>query len=644
MKPCPKWMRRYGNQEETIMSKETLNKNLGENQTQNQTLGAHLETAALEQNAGSADGYLNLEARLLSSEDFSSLLPSLSFAAAAAFSRDGNDLVLTLDGETVVVKNYFATPNPPVLTTADGAVLTPEMIASFLQPGLEQDSYASSLLNKLLGGDKPLDSDAVAVVENLKGTVLAIRKGEAVTLQEGDQLFQGDQISTAPDSSANMIFADGTRFNIGGEARIALDQFSFESSTSQGLQVLSILSGAFSYVSGLVAKNDPANVHLRTPVGEIGIRGTKIVGEVDAENAAASITLLEGRILYRTPQGEEHEISQGFETLNIKNGGESVKESTISAERAARSYDVFEDAGEVSNFLQQQPATQQDTGSGATQSNAVVGEPETPLPDISYSQAQAERNAQEYLQTQTELITLVESNARNSLERISVDEELIEQIVSIELQRAEVLRETLGKDQTDDKSLIASNTDISGDTNTGTSNGDTGSGSGETRGGDDNFNINLATLDGKVFVGFGTGGGATYDTLNFRLEDNIDSLVLTFAKGLYVAGNANSDSTFTFQEGSSDFQELSWRFGDQVAGSLSGSPYDSPPDGSDDLMITATFDSDGDGIDEVFRIVFDEYFPTRQDHVLPTYSISLNGEDATKLENYNPQIEELLPS
>ncbi len=628
------------------MSKETLNKNLGENQTQNQTLGAHLETAALEQNAGSADGYLNLEARLLSSEDFSSLLPSLSFAAAAAFSRDGNDLVLTLDGETVVVKNYFATPNPPVLTTADGAVLTPEMIASFLQPGLEQDSYASSLLNKLLGGDKPLDSDAVAVVENLKGTVLAIRKGEAVTLQEGDQLFQGDQISTAPDSSANMIFADGTRFNIGGEARIALDQFSFESSTSQGLQVLSILSGAFSYVSGLVAKNDPANVHLRTPVGEIGIRGTKIVGEVDAENAAASITLLEGRILYRTPQGEEHEISQGFETLNIKNGGESVKESTISAERAARSYDVFEDAGEVSNFLQQQPATQQDTGSGATQSNAVVGEPETPLPDISYSQAQAERNAQEYLQTQTELITLVESNARNSLERISVDEELIEQIVSIELQRAEVLRETLGKDQTDDKSLIASNTDISGDTNTdtGTSNGDTGSGSGETRGGDDNFNINLATLDGKVFVGFGTGGGATYDTLNFRLEDNIDDLVLTFAKGLYVAGNANSDSTFTFQEGNSDIRELSWGFDDQVAGSLSDSPYDSPPNDLDDLMITATFDSDGDGIDEVFRIVFDEYFPTRQDHVLPTYSISLNGEDATKLENYNPQIEGLLPS
>ena len=324
----------------------------------------------------------NLEARLLSSEHLSSSLPSLSFAAKATYSRDGNDLVMTLDGESVVVKNYFATPNPPTLTTMDGAVLTPQMVASFLQPGAEQDFFASSFLNNLLGGNKSLDSNAIAVIENLEGSVLVIRNGKAIALQDGDQLFQGDEISTSSDSSASMVFADGTQFKIGGEARISLDQFSYESSTSQGLQVLSILSGAFSYISGLVAKDDPSNVLLRTPIGEIGIRGTKIVGEVDAENAAARITLIEGRVIYTTPQGEEYEINQGFDTLNIKNGGAKVKETTISPEKAARSYDIFENVGEVSEFMQQAPAIQLDQGAGASQEGAST---DTPLPEISYS-------------------------------------------------------------------------------------------------------------------------------------------------------------------------------------------------------------------------------------------------------------------
>ena len=625
------------------MSKETFNGNPAEDPGD---YSFDIEALSLDSSTLDSDRSNDLEARLLSSDNFSSSLPSLSFAASATYSRDGFDLVLTLEGESVVVKNYFATPTPPTLTTTDGAVLTPEMVASFLQHGFEQNFYASSLLKNLLGGNKPLDNDAVAVVENLEGDVLAIRKGEAITLQNGDQLFQGDEIATATDSSAGMVFADGTRFKIGGEARISLDQFSFETSTSQGLQVLSILSGAFSYVSGLVAKNDPANVQLRTPIGEIGIRGTKIVGVVDAENAEASITLLEGRILYRTPQGEEHEITQGFETLTIKDGGNKVKETIISAERVARSYDVFEDVGEVSNFLQQQPATlQNQDGAGAsTGTDADIA-----LPDIPLSQAQEELKA------------LVVRSVKDSLEgsSSSIDDELIEQVTSIELQRAEVLQETLGKDQTDDESLIANNIGIGGNSNTGktgtgdnsntgttgtggnSNTGTTGTGSEPpTRGGDDNFHIDLATLDGKIWVDFGTGGGATYDTLNFQLANNIDTLVLTFAKGLYTAGSANTDSTFIFPDTNSNIQELSWGVESQVAGSLSDSPYDAPPANSDDLMITATFDSDGDGNDEVFRIVFDEYFPTN--NPLPTYSISINGGTAKDLATYDSDIVALI--
>ena len=577
------------------MSKETLDDNFGDNLA----IYDDLQT----------DSSFDLEARLLSSDGISSSLPSLSFAAKATFSRDGNDLVLTLEGESVVVSNYFATPNPPSLTTMDGAVLTPQMIASFLQNGDAQDFYASSLLKSLLGGNKPLDNNAVAVVENLEGSVLVIRNGKAIALQDGAQLYQGDEIATAADSSARMIFADGTQFKIGGEARISLDQFSYESSTSQGLQVLSILSGAFSYISGLVAKGDPANVQLRTPIGEIGIRGTKIVGEVDAENAEASITLLEGRILYTTPQGEEHEISQGFDTLTIKNGGDKVKESTISAEKAARSYDVFENAGEVTNFLQQEPTTQQDQGVGAGA--------DAPLPDISYSQAQAD------------LIALIVSNPENALEGSAE----LDQIISLELQRAERLRESFGKDQTDDKSLIANNVFI------GANNDEEVEG---TRGGDNNFGIQLADLNNKVWSIY-VGGGVTGigDVLNFQLADNAKSIDIGFYRGLFGQPGSNTDPSFTYIDADEKIQVFDWTIDDQVAGSINDRTilFDSPPSGRNDLMIEVIFDSNGDLTkDGIFRIVIDDYFDSIKP---PTYSIAINGGELDPLATYNQEIIDL---
>ncbi len=575
------------------MSKETLNDNLGDN------------LAIYDDLQTQTNDSFDLEARLLSSDGISSSLPSMSFAAKATYSRDGNDLVLTLEGESVVVKNYFASPNPPALTTMDGAVLTPQMIASFLQNGDTQDFYAASLLKSLLGDNKSLDNSAIAVVENLEGSVLVIRNGEAKALQDGDQLYQGDEISTASASSASMIFADGTQFKIGGEARISLDQFSYESSTSQGLQVLSILSGAFSYVSGLVAKGDPANVQLRTPIGEIGIRGTKIVGEVDAERAEASITLLEGRILYTTPQGEEHEISQGFDTLTIKNGGDKVKESTISAEKAARSYDVFENAGEVTNFLQQEPTTQQDQGADAS-----VGT-DAPLPDISYSQAQAD------------LIALIVSDAEKSLEGSAE----LDQIISLGLQRAEKLLEKFGIDQTDDKSLLANNIFVGANYNEA-----------EARG-DSNYFIDLAPLNNKVWATFTGQTIAAGNTINLKLqEDLVSTISIKYYRGGYEApgSQAGSKSAFYYDhDGNSGtpIQKFEWSQTDQVAGSIAESIYDSPPPGAgtDDLMMEIYFNSN-----EVFRIVFDKFYPITYDkgnssHVqqLPSYTIFINGDDTT---------------
>ncbi len=574
------------------MSKETLDENLA--------IYDDLQT----------DTSFDLEARLLSSEGLSSSLPSISFASKATYNRDGDDLVLTLEGESVVVKNYFTTPNPPALTTMDGAVLTPAMVASFLQNGDAPNFYAHSWFKDFPNiPHTSLKTETIAIIQDLEGSVLVLRNGVAVTLQNGGQLLPGDEIFTSIDSSASMIFADRTLFKIGSEARIALDEFAFESSTSTGLQVLSILSGAFSYIGGLVAKNDPDDVQLRTPFGVIGIRGTKIVGKVDAENATARITLLEGHVLYTTPQGEEHEINQGFETLIIENGGDKVRETILSAERVARSYDVFENTDKVTEFLQRQPLTQQDDA-------------DEPLPAISYSQAQAELRA------------LIVSDPNNALEGGS-SADRIEQILkesTVNLKEGTLERKESSPENEADAAIEYMPDEYT-----------------ESRYPGGTFDIPLTTFLSAFSNPFGTRENVLLDLTNYFRAKEVAPLYavfnfqiqgspgeffdVQFFKGEFLPDPDQEHSSFVFGEANGDPEDvISWRKTDGAViteqEAYSGAPL--PP--LDDLMIRIFYRLRSDSAVEGYYIFIGDYFKDLDN--LPAYSISIRNGEPTPLEDY----------
>ena len=372
----------------------------------------------------SIDMDIGLETRILNLENISAQLPPLAFVAKAEYSRNGQDLVMKVMGEggeqSIVIKNYFATPNPQVLKTIDGAVISPQMVNAFLQNNGNEQFYAQGVFDKLLAqSGKAHAENVIAIIQSAEGNAIVIRNGKAIVLQENDALLEGDVISTAEGGKLEIVFADGTNFQIGGEARIALDQFSFDSSTSTGLQVLSILSGAFSYVSGLVAKDNPNNVTLQTPIGEIGIRGTKVIGNINAEEATASITILEGRVIYQNPQGQQFELTEGFDTLRISNGGDKVRETTISPERAAKDYDIFDSVEEVNEFLlQQEQSSIEQTTSSATIGTAggidSVSQVEE-LPDISYTEALAIEGARQLAAAGLDDLSLVEATAESLL-------------------------------------------------------------------------------------------------------------------------------------------------------------------------------------------------------------------------------------
>lgn len=98
-------------------------------------------------------------------------------------------------------------------------------------------------------------------------------------LDSGSVIYAGDQIRTGKNTNLQMRFLDKTFFVLGPEASMNIDSYD-EAEEAETSFATSILKGAFRFVSGLLARNEPKKVKLRVSVGTIGIRGTDVAGEV----------------------------------------------------------------------------------------------------------------------------------------------------------------------------------------------------------------------------------------------------------------------------------------------------------------------------------------------------------------------------
>jgi len=119
-------------------------------------------------------------------------------------------------------------------------------------------------------------------------------------LDSGSVIYAGDQIRTGKKTNLQMRFLDKTFFALGSEASMNIDSYD-EAEEAETSFATSILKGAFRFVSGLLARNEPKKVKLRVSVGTIGIRSTDVAGEVferretddGVVEASAKVMLLE---------------------------------------------------------------------------------------------------------------------------------------------------------------------------------------------------------------------------------------------------------------------------------------------------------------------------------------------------------------
>jgi hypothetical protein len=136
-------------------------------------------------------------------------------------------------------------------------------------------------------------SDPIGEVVLLKGTVSAEGSdGSSRALERRDAVLGGDQIVTSKRSVAQIRLNDGTKFLVGAESRLSLDEFVYGKSQTEDRLLARVVTGTFRFVSGLVAKKRRASMSVRLgAVATVGVRGTTVGGEVVGDSAV--VILLE---------------------------------------------------------------------------------------------------------------------------------------------------------------------------------------------------------------------------------------------------------------------------------------------------------------------------------------------------------------
>ena len=86
------------------------------------------------------------------------------------------------------------------------------------------------------------------------------------------------------------MFSDGTAFNLASNARMVLNDFVYSAGGSNNSALISLVQGSISFVAGQVAKT--GDMRVDTPVATMGIRGTAVLVEIDANNGQTKFSVM----------------------------------------------------------------------------------------------------------------------------------------------------------------------------------------------------------------------------------------------------------------------------------------------------------------------------------------------------------------
>ena len=107
-----------------------------------------------------------------------------------------------------------------------------------------------------------------------RGEVSAVANGDSRELKQGDFVYVNDEIQTSARSFAVLQFTDGAKVTVRPESKLIIETYLYAGNDNDET-TLNLVSGGLRVITGAMAKNNPENYKVRTPVALMGVRGTE---------------------------------------------------------------------------------------------------------------------------------------------------------------------------------------------------------------------------------------------------------------------------------------------------------------------------------------------------------------------------------
>ena len=170
-----------------------------------------------------------------------------------------------------------------------------------------------ALLIGLVSTAQAGDEGVIAAVTRLKQQGTVERGTDSQPLAVGMSLHLNDTLRTQADARAEITFADGTVLTLGANAQVVLDRFIYDPGATDAVLALSVVQGAFLFVTGKLSEVPHKDVSVTMPVATIGVRGTTFWG--GALDNPLDVLLLDGKIEVITPSGAVQLDQEGQGTI-----------------------------------------------------------------------------------------------------------------------------------------------------------------------------------------------------------------------------------------------------------------------------------------------------------------------------------------
>ena len=143
-------------------------------------------------------------------------------------------------------------------------------------------AVAFGLLAALALSTPSFAAGEIGRVKSVTGVATVTRgKDKPAQLAPGQRLRVSDVIQTGKDGALGITFIDNSRFAVGPNTNLALNQFEFDKTTQRGRFESQLNKGTIAVVSGQIAKEKGADaMRVRTPVSVLAARGTRFVVQV----------------------------------------------------------------------------------------------------------------------------------------------------------------------------------------------------------------------------------------------------------------------------------------------------------------------------------------------------------------------------